>query len=662
MDSQSLSILNLGKAANVGPVEVQGGQNNNFAPGAKEVRVDGSRKKWVKNIHNNTTYQISNSPSPQYLNTPRYPDYWQDEAKFLQHHCNLPFPSDYRWSVPLGVFTSAKEDAMLSAEIQRRWRQTDKSVRKLNGAVFAFQSSGRREERDDSSGESDDSDERKCDCTPENATEVAVRAELQEAIDFYNRGPMKQSPVLGSLRDISANMNPSLSWVAGLRDDGHRLSVLSTFKCIIVAFKGTDKPDDEVVETVATVVRTFGSDLEDYLSAMRNSRLTTAMETDTIEIFEIIVAIFVPLLNNGRKKLRSPHRRAISENTKRLEEALSSVKNAVKNRQNNRPLDNNLPMTPPPDEFGLVIRLYLSFLWSCRPQNPTASESSPSGRQTRLTRRNSMVQNDTGSFIGVKTLIQYLEYNTAETTNDVDQCLKRAKPNLQDMQKLAALTRRENYLSWLTDVTKHSALLVQGRFRSRSLVSPLSFLCARIASEYSNHDKVVVLSYFCGQCKLEKRRVPIGATDLMCQLIGQLLSHPAVAAAYTQHPVFDCHWEKKIKAKDIKVLIKVFSALIRQLLQPYCELVVFCVIDSINEIETGVLQRDTESVLMGLRDIIQQERKRGRKRKAGDSRMVFKLLVVSPVRSLTAYKFFDGEDTVDLIATGLGSSVAKLNV
>jgi hypothetical protein len=58
------------------------------------------------------------------------------------------------------------------------------------------------------------------------------------------------------------------------------------------------------MEKVATTISAFGCGLEDYLSAMRTDRLTAAMEGDTIEIFESMVAIFVPLLKCGRKKLR----------------------------------------------------------------------------------------------------------------------------------------------------------------------------------------------------------------------------------------------------------------------------------------------------------------------------------------------------------------------
>jgi len=118
---------------------------------------------------------------------------------------------------------------------QRRWTTTDKYARKLNRAVSAFRSSGRRNrdlDTDDSSSDSDEVDDDKSRDPSASISDTAFRQELQEAIEFYNRGIKKQSPVLGSLRVIRVNMNPFLSWIAGLRGDGHRSSVLCMYNVL----------------------------------------------------------------------------------------------------------------------------------------------------------------------------------------------------------------------------------------------------------------------------------------------------------------------------------------------------------------------------------------------------------------------------------------------
>jgi hypothetical protein len=111
---------------------------------------------------------------------------------------------------------------------QRRWWQSEQSVRKLNREVLVFQSSGRRNESE-GSGKSEDSDGTDDTLLPEVVTKEVFRAELEESICFYNQDCRRQSPVLGALRAISADMNALLSWLAYLRDNRHRSSVFCTF-------------------------------------------------------------------------------------------------------------------------------------------------------------------------------------------------------------------------------------------------------------------------------------------------------------------------------------------------------------------------------------------------------------------------------------------------
>jgi hypothetical protein len=164
-----------------------------------------------------------------------------------------------------------------------------------------------------------------------------------------------------------------------------------------------------------------------------------------------------------------------------------------------------------------------------------------------------------------------------------------------------------------------------------------------------------VLSYFCDlhepssnktKTKNNNKAVAGGPAHLMGQLIGQLLSHPVVAQAYARDPIFDRYWRMKIKAHDAKTLVKVFSALIRRLRA--CDLVVFCLIDAIAKLETRPMHRGAREALSELRDLV-QERKRGRKRKAGD-RILFKLLVSAGAMRVEAERFFDESDIVDLAA------------
>ena len=213
------------------------------------------------------------------------------------------------------------------------------------------------------------------------------------------------------------------------------------------------------------------------------------------------------------------------------------------------------------------------------------------------------------------------------------------------MPALTTFTQGRQYRSWLTEESKHSALFIQGDLtapQQRRTLSPLSYLCARLAHDYARDAKVVVLCYFCDLHE-GSGGGPTYA-HLLCQLIGQLLSHPTAGRG---DPIFDRHWEKKLKARDARTLVKVFSALVRRLRA--CELVVFCLVDAIAKLETTTrVEKAAEKALLSeLRDLV-QERKRGRKRKAGD-RMVFKLLVSAGATRVAAEAFFDSCDVVDLV-------------
>ncbi|KAI1751860.1 hypothetical protein F4782DRAFT_503400 [Xylaria castorea] len=621
MDSGPARIPNYGKAANVGQVEMKD-QHNNFASGAETVSI--KDESYRMKITNN--FRINNQGA--------IPPPWPDNDAAMWAACHSGVPVSWRqvvWDKSAGDYVSAARGVELTDEMRHRWDQTEESVRKLNEALLAFQSKY---------GESEESEK-------VDAEELApliehiIQDELKDAIDLNSRNFRKQSSVLGSLRDINANIAAFLSWLKALRTDEHRYSLLSTLRCIIGAITMDRKLDDGAVETVATVVRAFGCCLDDYMTIIKTGRLTAAVETETIEIYQSIVAVFVPLLNCQGKKLKPSQRANIDAKIVHLEERLFSANREAKNRYNSIHQDSGIPHG---DDPSLVIRHVYHFLLEpliTRQQSGGAIDpSGSSGRETQPTRQSLVSQSDPG--ISAATLINYLDYDTETVIADVEKCL-RLNPSPKDLRKLATFTRQDIYQSWLEDESKCSSLLVQGMSTPTGLVSPLSHLCARIAKEYVNEDKIIVLSYFCGLRVLGGNP---SAIDLLCQLIGQLLSHKAVVRIYARDLV-ERNWRKKIKTRDLKTLLEVFSSIVRRLRQ--YALVIFCVIDSITKIETGKLRKNTEIVLKQLSELVREQKSRGRK---ADDRMVFKLLITDAARSLVAHSFFNSRDTVNLIAGG----------
>ncbi|KAI1740317.1 hypothetical protein F4680DRAFT_448075 [Xylaria scruposa] len=622
MDSGPACIANYGKAANVGQVEMKD-QHNNFASGAETVSV--KDESYRMKITNN--FQINNQgaiPQP-------WPD--NDAAMWAACYSGVAVPWDkVVWDKSAGDYVSAATGVKLTDEMGHRWGQTEESVGRLNEAVLAFQSKYREIEEN---GEVDAEE-----LTP------SIQRELKDAIDLYSRDFRKQSSVLGSLRDIETNIASFLLWLKALRTDKHRWSLLSTLRCIIGAITMDRKLDDGVVETVATVVRAFGSCLNDYMMVIETGRLTATMETETIEIYQSIVAVFVPLLNCQGKKLKASQRASIHAKISHLEERLFSANREAKNRSKFPRIDNIHQNSgiPRGDDPSLIIRHIYHFLLepliTRQKSNGAMLPFESSGRETRLARQSSALQDNPG--ISAATLIDYLEYDAETVIADIEKCL-RLNPNPKDMRKLATFTRQDIYQSWLKDESKCSSLLVHGMSTPTSLVSPLSHLCARIAKEYVNEDKIIVLSYFCGLRALGGNP---SAIDLLCELIGQLLSHKAIVRIYARDPV-ERNWRKKIKTRDLKTLLEVFASIVRRLRQ--YALVIFCVIDSITKIETGKLRKNTEIVLKQLSELVREQKSRGRK---ADDRMVFKLLVTDAARSLVAHSFFNSRDTVNLIAGG----------
>lgn len=234
--------------------------------------------------------------------------------------------------------------------------------------------------------------------------------------------------------------------------------------------------------------------------------------------------------------------------------------------------------------------------------------------------------------------------------------MTQAKPNAKRMRQLVALTQRKEYQTWLEEESQSTALLVHGRSQPTPVFSPLSYLCARIAEEYAGKRSIVVLSYFCGA---HARNGQASAADLLCRMIGQLLSWKEAAAVYARDPL-ERNWEKKLKKKDFDTLLDVFARLVRQLRK--CKMVIFCLVDSISKIECVKQQRrDTECLLRELNELVRRQRSRSRSKKEDDC-MVFKLMVTDGAMSLVAHRFFRSLYTINMIGGGFGNAVGGLKI
>lgn len=215
--------------------------------------------------------------------------------------------------------------------------------------------------------------------------------------------------------------------------------------------------------------------------------------------------------------------------------------------------------------------------------------------------------------------------------------MTKSKHNLKDIQPLARLTHGKEYQAWLKEESNSSALLVEGGREHPNIFTPLSYLCALIVQEYRDTDNIFVLSYFGGI-----RDQQANPTDMLCQMLGQLLTYKFVASVYLRNPI-EHELKDKIKRKDFKTLLEVFLKLIKQL-ESY-KRVIFCIIDSVTMIERGKQKKDAQELILALNTIVRGQRGRARK---PDTHLIFKLLATENATCLAAQSFFRQKDRIIL--------------
>jgi hypothetical protein len=256
----------------------------------------------------------------------------------------------------------------------------------------------------------------------------------------------------------------------------------------------------------------------------------------------------------------------------------------------------------------------------------------------------------------ISTLVNYLSYDADGAAQDVQRCMSETHVGKTHMQQLITLTRRREFQDWIKDTSQSSAILVHGNLEPSTFgnITPLSYLCAQIVKEFSSKNGVLVLSYFCGFHN-RPRDKNANAASILCQIIGQLLSHP-IAGLNDALDSIDRHCIKKIKQRDVDTLCQVFKDLIRQLQSR--EVVVFCLIDSISFYEIKARQEDTQTVLTALTDIVESQQEGRRK----EARMIFKLMVTDAARTIWAYDYFRREERVDMRDVVCGASCNPLEL
>lgn len=185
------------------------------------------------------------------------------------------------------------------------------------------------------------------------------------------------------------------------------------------------------------------------------------------------------------------------------------------------------------------------------------------------------------------------------------------------------------FRKWLSQPGQSGELLIQGNSDGFEFESPLSFLSAHLSSMLSPAEPAVIISYVCGMHNdLDNSRH--NASGMLVSLISQLLSQRKDKGLQ-----FDLSWVKKadrelLKGDDLKLLIRVFRKLVKQMPE---KKVLFCVIDGISLYEISERKDETLQVFEMFQSLIRAE-----------TDVLFKLLLTSPEQSLYIHDYIDSDD------------------
>ena len=240
--------------------------------------------------------------------------------------------------------------------------------------------------------------------------------------------------------------------------------------------------------------------------------------------------------------------------------------------------------------------------------------------------------------INKEQVLDVLSFRGSDNKKDINECLKYAEISGHEKAQLAVLTREDAFQDWLKDDRQSSALVIHGNLDNDDENSPTSYLAAQIGKRYHKKRGFIVLSWFCGL------NTDDNEAAIMARLIGQLLSQATQLLAPEDFNFISRHEYKKLKQRDLKTLISVFSNIIQKLRSK--RIVVFCLVDSISTYETSNLRKDTEKLVEFLRDLVRSTRRRSREEMRHE--LIFKLLISDGQSSELAVKYFKDREIMEI--------------
>ncbi|KAK7699855.1 hypothetical protein SLS64_011285 [Diaporthe eres] len=180
-------------------------------------------------------------------------------------------------------------------------------------------------------------------------------------------------------------------------------------------------------------------------------------------------------------------------------------------------------------------------------------------------------------------LLLYLNLGeVGSIVEDVDRIRQQGTNVASEGRELARkIMNMAQFTEWVQE--DHSRLLlVDGHCKDlgNGKTSPLSVLCASLASNFAESDSLVILQYYCGHHGLDFNGLPAGPLGLIRSLVAQLLRKSD--DVLPQELEIDRELYDRVNPNDIDNLCEIFGVIFSQINR---NKITLCIIDEIAEFE-----------------------------------------------------------------------------
>lgn len=181
-------------------------------------------------------------------------------------------------------------------------------------------------------------------------------------------------------------------------------------------------------------------------------------------------------------------------------------------------------------------------------------------------------------------LLQHLELCEVGSSivEDVDRIRQQGTNVASEGRELARkIMTMSQFAEWMQK-DESRLLMVDGHCKDlgNGKTSPLSVLCASLASNFAESESLVVLQYYCGHHGFDSNGLPAGPLGLIKSLLTQLLRKPDTVLP--QSLELDKELYDRVQPDDVDNICEIFGAVFSQV-DP--NKITLCIIDEIAEFE-----------------------------------------------------------------------------